>query len=134
MSPALSLQQAARSALLARSSLTSLLGGGHIFDEAPRGTNPPYLVFSAIETRDWSVVDQKAHEHFITIEVMTNARSRALAQNITAEIELALDDALLTLTDHKLVNLRHIFSNVTRSISTSNYGALLRFRAATEPL
>ena len=134
MSPALSLQQAARSALLARSSLTSLLGGAHIFDEAPRGANPPYVVFTGIETRDWSVVDQKAHEHFITIEVMTNARSRALAQNITAEIELALDDALLTLTDHKLVNLRHIFSNVTRSISTSNYGALLRFRAATEPL
>ncbi len=134
MSPALSLQQAARSALLARSSLTLLLGGAHIFDEAPRGANPPYVVFTGIETRDWSVVDQKAHEHFITIEVMTNARSRALAQNITAEIELALDDALLTLTDHKLVNLRHIFSNVTRSISTSNYGALLRFRAATEPL
>lgn len=134
MSPALSLQQAARSALLARSSLTTLLGGAHVFDEAPRGANPPYVVISGIETRNWSVVDQKAHEHFITIEVMTNARSRALAQNITAEIELGLDDAVLTLTDHKLVNLRHIFSNVTKSISTSNYGALLRFRAATEPL
>ena len=134
MSPGLSVQQAARNALLARASLTSLLGGAHIFDEVPRGANPPYVVFTGIETRDWSVVDQEAHEHFITIEVMTNARSRELAQNVTAEIELGLDNAALTLTDHQLVNLRHIFSNVTKSISTSNYGAVLRFRAATEPL
>ena len=134
MSPGLSVQQAARTTLLGRSSLTSLLGGAHIFDEVPRGANPPFVVISGVETRDWSVVGEKAHEHFITIEVMTNARSRALAQNISAEIELGLDNAVLSLTDHKLVNLRHIFSNVTRSISTSNYGALLRFRAATEPL
>ena len=134
MSPGLSVQQAARASLLARASLTSLLGGAHIFDEVPRGANPPYVVFIGIETRDWSVVDQEAHEHFITIEVMTNARSRALAQNVTAEIELGLDNAALILMDHQLVNLRHIFSNVTRSISTSNYGAVLRFRAATEPL
>jgi Protein of unknown function (DUF3168) len=134
MSPGLSVQQAMRAALLARPALITLLGGAHVFDEVPRGANPPFVVFSALETRDWSVIDQKAHEHFLSLEVVTNARTRPLAQNICAEIELALDNAALTLTDHKLINLRVIFANVIKSISTSNYGAALRFRAATEPL
>ena len=134
MSPGLSVQQAARAALLARGPLTALLGGSHIFDEVPRGANPPYVVITGVETRDWSVVDQKAHEHFMGIEVTSNSRSRALAQNIASEIELALDNAALSLSGHILVNLRVIFSNVTKSPSTSNFGASLRFRAATEPL
>ncbi len=134
MNPALSLQQAIRAALLARTTLTSLLGGGHIFDEEPRGVKPPYITFTAIETRDWSVVDQKAHEHFVSLEIITNSRSRAAAHAISNEVELALDGALLTLTDHKLINLRVIFTNVMRTKSTENFGAVLRFRAATEPL
>ncbi|MDE2444799.1 MAG: DUF3168 domain-containing protein [Alphaproteobacteria bacterium] len=134
MSPGLAVQQAMRAALLARPPLTTLLGGAHVFDEVPRGANPPYVLFAGLETRDWSVIDQKAHEHFISLEVVTSARSRALAQNICTEIELALDNASLTLTDHKLVNLRAIFSNTIKSISTNHFGAVLRFRAATEPL
>ena len=67
MNAASAVQTAMRDALLARSSLRSLLGGAHIFDEVPRGANAPYVSFSGIETHDWSVADQKAHEHFITI-------------------------------------------------------------------
>lgn len=134
MNPAVSLQQAIRTALLARTTLTSLLGGAHIFDEEPRGVKPPYITFTSIETRDWSVADQKAHEHFVSLEIMTNSRSRAAAHAISNEVELALDNAALTLTDHKLINLRVIFTTVMRTKSTENFGAVLRFRAATEPL
>ena len=134
MSPGLAIQQAMRAALLARVSLTSLLGGAHVYDEPPRGANPPYVVFNAIETRDWSVVDQKAHELIVTLEIVTNSRARTLAQNIANEIETALDGAVLTLTDHKLVNLRAAFNYVSKSPATSNYNGVLRFRAATEPL
>jgi hypothetical protein len=49
-------------------------------------------------------------------------------------VEAALDNAALTLVDHKLVNLRIIFINVARTKAIENYGAVLRFRAATEPL
>jgi Protein of unknown function (DUF3168) len=134
MNPAVSLQQAIRTALLARTTLLSLLGGAHIFDEEPRGAKPPYITFTSIETRDWSVADQKAHEHFVSLEIITNSRSRAAAHTISNEVELALDNAALTLTDHKLINLRVIFTTVMRTKSTENFGAVLRFRAATEPL
>ncbi len=134
MNAALSLQQAMRATLLAQAPLTTLLGGAHIFDEVPRGEPAPFVVFSDIETRDWSVTGQKAHEHFITIEVTTNERSRTLAQNIAQEIETALDMASLTLEGHRLINLRNIFWSVSRRKSTDKFGATLRFRAASEPL
>ena len=134
MTAALALQVAMREALLARTELRSLLGGAHIFDEVPRGATAPYIAFTGIETRDWSVADQKAHEHFVTLETISNQRSRAAAQAIAAEIEAALDDAALILEGHKLINLRSIFSTVSRNVKTENFGVIQRFRAATEPL
>ena len=56
------------------------------------GSQEPYVAFAGIETRDWSVQDQKAHEHFATLEVKTKSRSRKLAQDIVSEIETALDN------------------------------------------
>ena len=131
-SSALALQTAMRDALLAHAPLLALLGGGHVFDELPRGSQEPYVAFAGIETRDWSVQDQKAHEHFITLEVKTKSRSRKPAQDIVAEIEIALDDADLTLLDYALVNLRLTFWTVARSNDV--FGAVVKFRAATEPL
>jgi Protein of unknown function (DUF3168) len=134
MNAALALQQAMRAALLADTALITLLGGAHVFDEVPRGEPPLCVAFANIETRDWSVMDQKAHEHFLTLEVTSNERGRAQAQNICNRIEAVLDNAALTLTGHRLVNLRLTFWNVARTKADKNFGATLRFRAATEPL
>ncbi len=134
MNAALALQQAMRAALLADTALIALLGGGHVFDELPRGEPQLFVNFATIETRDWSVMDQKAHEHFVTLEVMSNERGRTQAQNICDRIEAVLDNASLTLVGHRLVNLRLTFWNVARSKAEKNFGATLRFRAATEPL
>jgi ribosomal protein S18 acetylase RimI-like enzyme len=133
MNAAQSLQLAMRTALIARATLTTLLGGAHIFDEVPRGANPSHIQFTAIETRDWSVADQKAHEHFITLEINTNARGRGLAQSLAHEVEAALDSAALSMIDHTLINLRITSTSVARNSKTENFGATLRFRAVTEP-
>jgi Protein of unknown function (DUF3168) len=134
MNAGLAVQQALQQALLANAALTSLLGGQRIYDELPRGEPAPYVAFEDIETRDWSVKDQKAHEHFITIVVATNDRRRSMAQSIVSEIETSLDNATLTLNTHRLVNLRLVFWNVSRRKSDTSFGATLRFRAATEPV
>ncbi len=131
--PAYALQEAMRAQLLAHAPLTALLGGAHVFDEAPRGEKSPHVAFAAIETRDWSVNDQKAHEHFVTLEVKSNARSRREAQAIVSEIDTALDNAALTLAGHTLINLRLLFWNVARDKSTDTFNGIMRFRAATEP-
>jgi Protein of unknown function (DUF3168) len=134
MNAALALQQAMRTALLADTALIALLGGSYIYDELPRGVQPLHVSFTNIETRDWSVMDQKAHEHFVTLEVVSNERSRAQAQNICNRIEAVLDNAALLLTAHRLVNLRVVFWSVARARTDQKFGATLRFRAATEPL
>jgi Protein of unknown function (DUF3168) len=134
MQPGLSVQQAMLTALRARTTLTTLLGGAHIYDELPRGATPPYVLFNNIETRDWSVMDQKAHEIILTLEIMTNMRFRAQAQSVCQEIETALDGAALVLIDHKLVNLRCVFHNVSRNKTSDAFVAVMRFRAATEPI
>jgi hypothetical protein len=134
MNAALALQQAMRAALLADTSLLALLGGAHVFDEMPRGEQAPYVAFTAIETRDWSVMDQKAHEHFVTLDVASNERGRAQAQAICNRIEAVLDNATLVLNGHRLINLRVTFWSVARSKTDKSFGATLRFRAATEPL
>ncbi|HEY5363892.1 MAG TPA: DUF3168 domain-containing protein, partial [Aestuariivirga sp.] len=109
MQPGLDVQQAMLATLASRSSLIALLGGAYIFDETPHGITAPNVVFTKIETRDWSVADQKAHESFITLEIKSKSRSRIQVQNIIQEIELALDGATLTLVDNNLINLRCVF-------------------------
>lgn len=132
MSSALALQIAMREALLAHAPLLALLGGGHVFDELPRGIQEPYVAFAGIETRDWSVQGQKAHEHFVTLEVKTRSRSRKLAQDIVGEIETALDNAGLTLPGYALVNLRLTFWTVAKSNDVFN--AVVKFRSTTEEI
>lgn len=132
--PAFALIAAMRAAMLARPALVNLLQGQHVYEERPRGAGKTFVTFETIETRDWSVKDQKAHEHFVTLAVETNSRSRKLAQDIVAEVEAALDNAALTLAGHVLVNLRLAFWAVNRAKSAETFNATLRFRAATEPL
>jgi hypothetical protein len=134
MNPGLALQQAMRTTLLAHAPLTLLLGGAHVFDEVPRGEPPSHVAFDTIETRDWDVKDQRGHEHFVTISIQTNERGRKLAQEIADAIELALHDVQLTLTGHRLINLRLVFGSVARDRTSKPFGATMRFRAATEPL
>lgn len=132
MSSALALQTAMREALLAHAPLLALLGGGHVFDELPRGAQEPYVAFAGIETRDWSVQGQKGHEHFVSLEVKTKARSRALAQDIVGEIETALDNADLTLPGHTLINLRLTFWAVAKA--NEFFNAVVKFRSTTEEI
>ncbi|MEO9169329.1 MAG: DUF3168 domain-containing protein, partial [Aestuariivirga sp.] len=123
MQPGLDVQQAMKSTLASRPALNTLLGGAYVYDELPRGATAPYVMFTTIETRDWSVADQKAHENFVTLEVTSKSRSRAQAQNIVQEIELALDNAALTLVDNNLINLRCVFISAARQKSADNFSA-----------
>jgi glutathionyl-hydroquinone reductase len=45
----------------------------------------------------------------------------------------ALDDAPLSLADHRLVNFRFAVADVRREADGRTYHALVRFRAVTEP-
>lgn len=131
-SAGLALQDAMRAALAGDATLTALLGGAYVFDEVPRGAPPSYVEFTALDTRDWSTATEPGLEHVVSLAVRSNSRSRKLAQEASSAIAAALDGRVLALPGHRLVNLRLVFWSVAKS--GVNYGATLRFRAATEPL
>ncbi len=125
---------ALRGALLAHGPLTQLLGGAHVYEELPRGQPASFVEFTGLETRDWSTADKTAYEHFLTLAVRTNSRSRKLAQDVTDAVATALESAAPPVPGHRLVNLRLVFWTITRGRGGEGHGALLRIRAATEPL
>ena len=57
-----------------------------------------------------------------------------LSRDPELQIWTALDDAPLSLTDHRLVNLRFAVADVRREADGRTYHALVRFRAVTEPM
>ena len=55
------------------------------------------------------------------------------AHLIAGALLQALDDAPLTLADHRLINLRFAVADIRREADGRTYHALVRFRAVTEP-
>ena len=55
------------------------------------------------------------------------------AHLIAGALLQALDDAPLTLTDHRLINFRFAVADIRREADGRTYHAAVRFRAVTEP-
>ena len=136
-SASLALQQSIFAALTADSALTALLGAGRIYDDVPQGTALPYLTLGQTAERDWSTGGDAATdagaEHLLTLHVWSNARGKKQTHEILAAVRTTLHDAPLTLTGHRLVNLRHEFSEARRAPDGETIHGTARFRAVTEP-
>ena len=134
-SASLALQSAIAGALAANPSLTALTGGSsRVFDDVPPGTPYPYLTIGQSIERDWSTGTEDGREHTLTLNVWSRAPGRLEVHTIAALVRAALHQAALTLQGHRLVNLRHEFTEARREGDGETYRALVRFRAVTEPL
>ena len=133
-SAAWELQKAIFASLSGNSALTSLLGGQRIYDDVPRGTDPPYITFGQSTVRDWSTGTETGNEHLFTIHVWTRATGERLSHQIMSVLRDGLHDAVLAVTDHRLINLRHEFSDTVRDPDGETIHGVVRFRAVTEPL
>ena len=136
-SAALALQQSIFAALVADAALTTLLGADRIYDDVPQATPLPYLTLGQTTERDWSTggdpdTDAGA-EHLLTLHVWSDARGKKQAHEILAAVRAALHDEALALTGHRLVNLRHEFSEARRAPGGEAIHGTARFRAVTEP-
>lgn len=127
------LQKAIHAALVGDSGITALLAGPHIYDEVPRGREPPYVTIGESLVRDWSTGTEDGHEHFLTISVWSRANGEREVHQVTAAIEGALNGADLILTGARLITLRQEFFEVRRESDGETARGILRFRATTEP-
>jgi len=128
------LQTAIFETLIADANLSALLGGPKVFDHVPRGTRHPYVTFAQSVERDWSTGSSEGGEHLVTLHVWSEGRGRRECQALIAAVRDALHEQLLTLNGHRLINLRHDFSETRRERDDDVVRGLVRFRAVTEPM
>lgn len=126
------LQKAIFTALNADAALTALLGGARIYDTVPRGAAYPYVTFGQISSRDWSTGTDEGEEHAIVLHVWSETAGHRQTHRINAAVQVALHDAQLTLSSHRLVNIRHETTEARRDIAGERHRGIVRFRAVTE--
>lgn len=129
-----SLRAAIRGALIADSPLTSLLGGGRIYDEPPRDAVLPYVTLGEDVVADGSTATEAGEEHALTLHVWSRQGGHREAQLISGAVLEALADAPLAPDGHRVANLRFIAADVRRQADGRTYHGIVRLRALTEPL
>jgi Protein of unknown function (DUF3168) len=128
------LQTAVFAALSTSTELTALLGGPRIYDDAPHATAFPYITFGQSVVREASTSTEPGDEHIFTIHTWSRSQGRRETHMILDIIRARLHDATPTVTDHRVINLRHEFSDTRRDPDGETIHGICRFRALTEPL
>ncbi|KPF65507.1 hypothetical protein IP69_17575 [Bosea sp. AAP35] len=131
----LSVRAAIQARLEADADLAALIGPGRIHDEAPRAARGVYIVHGDVEARDWSTGSDRGCEQDVGLTIWAGeSGSSRLALEAAALAVALLDEALLTLSGHRLVNLRWRSSRLARDGATGLAFVTVRFRAVTEAL
>jgi hypothetical protein len=133
LDPDRALQAAVLAQLRADSSVSALLAG-RIYDEPPASPAYPYVTIGRTETRPWGGLNGEGVEHAVTLTCVSRFGGAEEAKAVVAAMRAALHGAELTLTDHRLVNLRATYSDVFRGSDWRSTFGVLRVRAVTEPL
>lgn len=133
-SASFALQQAVVAELTGDAALAGLLGGARVYDDVPERSAFPYLTIGQTTERDWSTGSEPGSEHVFTLHVWSRARGRKQTDAIMAAARDVLHDRPLVLADHRLINLRHEFSDARRDPDGETFHGVVRFRAVTEAL
>jgi hypothetical protein len=128
------LQKSVYEVLSSDVALTSVLGAGRVFDDAPQRSAMPYLTFGQSALRDWSTGSEAGDEHLLTLHVWSRAEGRRQTHTIMQVLRDALHERVLALDGHHLVNLRFELSEARREPDGETYHGIVRLRAVTEPL
>ncbi len=128
------LQRAVYQRLAADISLQGEIGNpARIYDDAPPGATFPYLILGETRATDWKGVDG-GFVHDLKLYAFSRYAGRREIKRIMGAVYDALHEATLTLSDHKLINIRFIFGDVIRRQDGETYQGVARFRAVTQPL
>lgn len=131
-SAAFALQQAIFAKLTTDAATAAALGGPRVYDDVPTRAEFPFMTFGQSTERDWSTGTDEGYEHTVTLHIWSRGRGRKEAQAVIAAARDALHDQPLTLDGHRLINLRHDYSEVRRDSDGETFHGIARFRAVTE--
>jgi len=131
-SSALELQKAVFAVLASDPALTGLLGDNAIHDHAPAHIAFPYVTFGRTSGFDWSTGTEAGNEHLFTLHIWSKAKGKTQALEIVDAVHRVLHDAELTMTGHRLVNLREEYQEVRYDEDQAVHHGIVRYRAVTE--
>lgn len=131
-SAAFELQKAIYSRLAGDTATLAALGGARIYDDVPARAEFPFMTFGQSTERDWSTGTDAGSEHLLTLHVWSRGRGRKETEAVISAARQALHDQSLALAGHRLVNLRHEFSEARRDSDGETFHGIARFRAVTE--
>ncbi|NOX84295.1 MAG: DUF3168 domain-containing protein [Alphaproteobacteria bacterium] len=127
------LQRSVYQALAADTAVKAEIGDPpRIYDDPPDDAAFPYMTLGEARARDWRGVDGGL-EHEVRFHVFSRYAGRREVKRIMGAVYDALHDATLTLTGHRLVNIRFVFGDAFRRQDGETYQGAIRFRAVTEP-
>ncbi|GLS35817.1 hypothetical protein GCM10010869_14060 [Mesorhizobium tianshanense] len=130
--PAAVLQKALFEALNGDGSLSAALGGAKLFDHAPENVAFPYVTFGRTSVYDWATGMENAAEQLFTLHFWSKSVARKEILDVMDLVSARLRDAVLSLDEHRHVNLKLEFTETRYDEDLSAYHGLLRFRAVTE--
>ncbi len=128
--PVLALRAALRARLAADAALLALLDGPRIWDEPPRGEEPPFVTFGEASARDWP---PGGHRHGLALIAWSRQGGDAETLAVLDRLEALCADAPLVLDGHRLVLLAVAGTDVPRPDKAGLRRAVLRLSALTEP-
>lgn len=132
-SPVLALRRAILDTASADAELVALMGGTlRLHDEPPRAAVPVYAVFGDVTAEDWSTDFDRGHEQDAAIVVWAERGGARTALAVAERFAAILDDAVLNLDGHRLVNLRVTELSATRDKESRLTRVSVRLRAVTE--
>lgn len=132
--PVLALQSAIVATLNADAALIMLLGGAKTFEHAPPATNYPWIAFEQLNARDASVSGYVGHEHRLSLICASRQPGTKEALAIAERVAALLQDASLTLSGHRLINLAVTAVEIIRAGKEPLRKARVALRAVTETI
>jgi uncharacterized protein DUF3168 len=130
----LALQQAVYDALAQSIPLQNLIGSPpRLYDHHRQEPIFPYVVIGEVRVSDYPGL-AGGLEHDLRVHAFSLYGGQREAKEFHGLIREGLHDRALTLTGHRLINLRFVFGDILRLRDGETWQAVLRFRAVTQPL
>ncbi|TWF57003.1 DUF3168 domain-containing protein [Neorhizobium alkalisoli] len=112
--------------------LATIIGPDGLYDRLLARPKFPCIVFGDMETRDYSTGTEPGEEHFLTLEIWSDADGRRQVQEIAGLLGEVLAGIEPALEGAALVNLVMTGLKIARQPKTRFYLAEMRLRAVTE--
>jgi Protein of unknown function (DUF3168) len=138
--PAWEVQKAIKTLLEADADLATAMGGTVAFyDHVPERAAMPYLVFDEPQSGEWDVTPTETDEgfgkeHNVQLHTWSAYEGKKQTNEMLRAIEVAMRDPALSLTGHRLINIRFQFSDRLRDPDGQAYHGIIQFRVVTEEI